>query len=137
MKYSLALLGLAVALFTGCGEKKDPAVSPDLVGKKTEMTFETMEYDFGTITQGQVVEHEFKFTNTGSEDLVIGSAKPSCGCTVPDYPQKPVRPGESGVIRVKFDSSNKSGPQNRTVEISANTDPAVQVLRMKGNVVEP
>ncbi len=138
MKSMIALTGLAAILWSaGCGEKSGNAVSADVVGKTTALNFETTSFDFGTIQQGQVVEHEFSFTNTGEEDLVIGSAKPSCGCTVPEYPQKPLRPGESGVIRVKFDSSGKSGPQDKTVEISANTQPNLHVLHMKGNVQAP
>ena len=62
------------------------------------MTFTKSEYDFGTINQGDKVETEFPFTNTGKVDLLITNAKGSCGCTIPDFPKKPIKPGEKGKI---------------------------------------
>lgn len=97
--------------------------------------FEESSYDFGSITEGDVVEHVFKFTNTGEAPLVIQSASASCGCTVPSYPREPIAPGATGEIQVKFDSSNKPGIQNKTVSITANTDPSITRLTIKSNVV--
>ena len=66
------------------------SVSKDSIpldGKYPEMKFEKNQHDFGTINQGDTVEHEFKFENTGEADLLITNAKGSCGCTVPEYPK--------------------------------------------------
>lgn len=104
-------------------------------GEMPEFKFEESSYDFGSITDGDVVEHIFKFTNTGEAPLVIQSASASCGCTVPSYPREPIAPGATGEIQVKFDSSNKPGIQNKTVSITANTDPAITRLTIKSNVV--
>jgi outer membrane biosynthesis protein TonB len=104
-------------------------------GDVPEFKFEESAYDFGSITEGDVVEHIFKFTNTGEAPLVIQSASASCGCTVPNYPREPIAPGETGEIEVKFDSSNKPGIQNKTVSITANTDPTITRLTIKSNVV--
>jgi len=103
-------------------------------GKFPQFKFKESTYDFGTITEGDVVEHTFKFTNTGEAPLVIQSASASCGCTVPSYPRTPVAPGETGEIQVKFDSSNKPGIQNKTVSLTANTDPSITRLTIKSNV---
>ncbi|MFP4290648.1 MAG: DUF1573 domain-containing protein [Cyclobacteriaceae bacterium] len=97
-------------------------------------SFEETSYDFGTIKEGQEVEHIFKFTNTGEAPLVIQSATATCGCTVPNYPREPVAPGESGEILVKFNSTNKPGIQNKTVSITANTQPTITRLTIKSNV---
>jgi len=130
------LLAIAASLgLASCGgTSEETPINADVVGASTEISFATSEYNFGDIAQGDVVEYEFEFTNTGENDLIIGSAKPSCGCTVPEYPKKPLRPGEKGKIKVKFDSANKIGPQNKTVEISANTQPNVHTLYIKGNI---
>jgi hypothetical protein len=132
--YLFSLL-TSFALASCGGSTEESPINADVVGAATEITFTSNEYNFGDIVQGEVVEHEFEFTNSGSNDLIIGSAKPSCGCTVPDYPKKPLRPGEKGKIKVKFDSANKIGPQNKTVEISANTQPNVHTLYIKGNIL--
>lgn len=97
-------------------------------------SFEEIEYDFGTINEGQVVEHLFNFTNNGQAPLVISNITASCGCTSPDWTKTPVQPGESGFVKVVFNSTAKSGSQAPTVTIQANTNPTVTRLRMKGSV---
>ena len=100
------------------------------------MNFEETEYHFGNISQGSIVEHSFKFTNTGNADLVITNAKGSCGCTVPNYPKEPIAPGESGEINVKFDSKNRSGSQYKTVTLTTNTENGIERLTIKSNVYD-
>jgi len=96
--------------------------------------FPEMEYDFGTIPEGKVVEHLFKFTNNGQAPLVISNITASCGCTSPDWTKAPVKPGEEGFVKVVFNSTAKSGSQSPTVSIQANTNPTVTRLRLKGSV---
>ncbi|MCX2740466.1 DUF1573 domain-containing protein [Pontibacter anaerobius] len=98
------------------------------------MTFEQTEFDFGTIKQGETIEHTFEFTNTGSTPLVIESASATCGCTVPEWTKTPVAPGEKGTVAVKFNSTGKMGQQQPTVTIRANTQPNIVRVAMKGNV---
>lgn len=96
--------------------------------------FPEMEYDFGAINEGQVVEHLFTFTNNGQAPLVISNITASCGCTSPDWSKAPVKPGAEGYVKVVFNSTSKSGAQAPTVSIQANTNPAVTRLRLKGTV---
>lgn len=101
------------------------------------MNFEKSEHDFGTINEGDVVETSFVFTNTGNSELTILDARGSCGCTVPEYPKNtPIAPGESGEIKVKFDSSNKPGNQAKTVTLTTNTERGRDILRIK-TIVTP
>ena len=91
-------------------------------------------WDFGNIKSGDVVDHIFKFKNVGTEPLIISNAKGSCGCTAPAWPKEPIAPGESGEIKVVFNSRGKSNKQNKTVTITANTTPNQTRLRVTGNV---
>lgn len=100
------------------------------------MKFDELEFNFGTIKQGESVTHEFKFKNSGKEPLLINTAVGSCGCTVPEYPKEPIKPNGSGVIKVTFNSTGKSGPQDKTVTITYDTDKTI-VLHMKGTVEVP
>ena len=95
----------------------DKMISTDVIENTTEMTFEKDVYDFGEIKQGDVVHTEFKFTNTGSHDLIITGARGSCGCTVPEWPKEPIAPGTSNVIKVQFNSKNKNGPFNKILKL--------------------
>lgn len=96
--------------------------------------FNEIEYDFGTIEEGKVVEHTFKFINEGQAPLIMSNVAASCGCTTPDYTKTPVKPGEEGFVKVVFDSKAKTGVQSPTVTITANTQPNVTRLRLKGTV---
>ncbi|SIN98866.1 DUF1573 domain-containing protein [Chitinophaga niabensis] len=88
------------------------------------MTFEKQLHDFGNVTEGEVVEYSFKFTNTGEKDLLINNAEASCGCTVPEWPKEPIKPGESGYMKVKFDSKGRpEGHTEKELYIQANTNP--------------
>lgn len=101
------------------------------------MKFEEDSYDFGEISQGEKVEHNFTFTNTGEADLIISSAVGSCGCTVPSYPKEPISPGATGEIKVVFDSNGKKGAQHKRVTLVANTNPNKTMLAIMGNVMVP
>ena len=119
---------------TPAAPKETAAVS---TGPTTSIQFSESEFDFGTIEQGEVVTHEYKFKNTGNEPLLINSARGSCGCTVPDWPKEPIPPGEEGVLAVKFDSKGKSGKQNKKVTITANTNPQQTFIYILGNINVP
>ena len=68
--------------------------------------FDFDTYDFGEVTDGEIVEVNYTFKNTGESNLIIYDASASCGCTVPEYPKdKEIMPGETGVIKARFDSS--------------------------------
>lgn len=102
--------------------------------KVARMIFSETEFDFGTIKEGEVVEHTFPFTNTGKVPLIISDARSTCGCTVPEWSKEPILPGETSQIKVRFNSTNKSGAQNKPVTVTANTYPAETVVYLKGFV---
>jgi len=119
-----------------------PAAVP--TGPTTSMAFGESEFDFGEIEEGEKITHEFSFTNTGDEPLVISKAVGSCGCTVPDWPREPIASGETGVIKVQYDSRGKGKiraeggkAENKRVTITANTTPANTYLTIKGKVYKP
>ncbi len=99
--------------------------------------FETDTFNFGTITQGEKVSFTFRFTNVGKGNLIISAANGSCGCTVPEYPKKPIAEGEQGQINVTFDSEGKSGKQQKTVTLVANTYPNQKILYVVGDIIAP
>ena len=90
-------------------------------GPTTSITFAENSWDFGTIDEGDVVTHVFKFTNTGDEPLILDRCKGSCGCTVPQCPKEPIAPGAEGEIEVKFNSKGKKNKQTKTVTITKTT----------------
>lgn len=105
-----------------------------VVSDLTTLSVDRMEHDFGKIPDTAPVETSFVITNTGDKPLLISDAQGSCGCTVPEYPKEPVAPGESRDIKVSFNPSGKSGAQNKTVTITANTEPATTIINLKSDI---
>ena len=78
----------------------------------------------------------FTFTNTGKSPLIVEKVKGSCGCTVPTKPEEPIMPGETGEIKVKYDT-NRVGGFSKTVTITSNASEPVKRIKIKGIVLKP
>ena len=131
----VAMAGLSFGLIS-CDNRQQSQASKETVSEKMpRITFaEKGIHDFGTLTEGDTVEHIFAFTNTGEFPLIINNITASCGCTTPDWPREPVAPGAKSSVRVRFNSRGKSGEQNKTITIFANTEPAMTDLQFKALV---
>lgn len=102
------------------------------------ISFEESEYNFGTIIEGEQVEHKFKFTNTGKGVLILSDVTASCGCTVPkNWPRTPINPGESAYIEVVFNSEGRVGKANKIITVMANTKNNPTKVTLTGEVVGP
>lgn len=102
---------------------------------KSEFKFETESHDFGKITQGKPVTHEFQFSNVGTEPIIISEVRPSCGCSVAEFTKTPIKPGESGMVSVKFDAAAK-GPFTKHLTVRSNTKTPIRTLVIKGEVTQ-
>ena len=123
------LISSAVALFIG---------ATALFAGKPVINIDTKSYDFGTINEdGGPVSCEFRFTNTGDEPLVIISANASCGCTHPEFPKQPVKPGESGVIKVTYNPLGRPGEFSKTVRVRTNASTPKRLSLNINGVVLP
>jgi hypothetical protein len=105
-----------------------------MIGKFPKIELDKETHDFGTIAEGALVETEFMVKNIGETDLVITEAKGSCGCTVPEPPKEPIKPGASAPIKVSFDSKGKPGNQEKTVTLTTNTEVGRETFKIKANV---
>jgi hypothetical protein len=98
-----------------------------------EISFETETIDYGTIKQGEEGTRIFKFKNTGKDPLVISNARGSCGCTVPTWPKEPVMKGQTGELKVHYDTK-RVGAFTKTVTIESNAKTSPKVITIKGTV---
>lgn len=137
---SKSFLFFSFLLIVACGQNKDQ-LPTDMVkiDKKNlpEIKFEEEVHDFGKITQGEKVSHNFRFTNTGKGNLIISNAYGSCGCTVPEIPKQPIPPGKGSFIRVTFDSEGKSGIVSKEISILTNCMPNKRVIKVKADIFVP
>ena len=155
MNFRIVLLYLTLLLFAGLSGCRsgnqdgfdnlpsDLVNNPNTASGKTDqgslpvIQFEETEHDFGRIIEGETVSFSFNFKNTGKSDLILAEVTSSCGCTVPSYPKTPIRPGESGTVKVAFNSNGRRGYQSKSIVVASNTQPNTTVIRIKAQVVNP
>ena len=140
------VLGLITFLIFSCDEDPSKKINDENVKAteeridkaydSAEIEFEFDSYDFGEVKDGEIVEVDFNFTNSGKSDLVIFDASASCGCTVPEYPQNVnIKPGQSDKLKVRFDTANKPGKQIKSVTLTTNTNSGKKIIRISGFVL--
>ncbi len=112
--------------------------TPEQLKNAPSIEFGERVFNFGTINQGNKVEHEFSYKNIGKSDLIIHKTKASCGCTAINSNKTIIKKGKQGVIKVIFNSRGKRNKQNKTITIIAN-DPKhpTTVLKITGFVNTP
>ncbi len=130
---------LALSLTAGAYTVQAQAVKPANAVTKVAgpaITFEESKYDFGSVTQGGMVDHVFKFKNNGTQPLIISNIGVSCGCTTPEWTKDPVMPGKSGTISAHFNSAGKMGMQNKVLTIESNATAGSTTVALVGEVKE-
>lgn len=134
----IAIFSVAVlASCTNSSGSSQPATAATVTKENApKLKFDNESFDFGKITTGDKVTHEYKFVNEGKLPLIISDSYATCGCTKPEWPHSPIKPGESGIIKVTFSSEGKSGLQDKMVTVVANTIPANTVVHLVGEVLE-
>ena len=103
---------------------------------KPEISFEKTVIDYGTVNKGDNGIREFVFRNSGNAPLIISNVKSTCGCTIPKKPEKPILPGESEKIQVKYDTK-RVGFIRKSITVTSNAASSpTTILKIKGQVVE-
>ena len=131
-------LTLFAVLTLGFVQAQDAAKQQqDTPQSGAKIVFENLEHNYGTIVKGGDGNCVFTFTNEGNEPLILSNVRASCGCTTPSWTQKPVMPGKTGEIKVRYNTNNVGG-FTKTITVTSNAidNPRV-VLKIKGNVQQP
>ncbi len=122
------LMTLALVLFVGLGVQAQTGA---------KIAFKSEVVDYGEIAKGADGLRSFEFTNTGNEPLVISRVDSSCGCTIPEKPEGPIAPGQTGVIKVKYDTM-RVGPIRKTITVYSNDmENPTMPLKIKGTILDP
>lgn len=122
-----AILAFLVLFVSAAFAQEAKTQTPVIKADGPVLTLEKDTHDFGDIYQGDVVEHTFKFTNTGNQPLLITNIQTSCGCTTPTWPRDPIMPGGKGELKVGFNSAGKMNKQTKTLPIISNSATDVSV----------
>jgi len=101
----------------------------------TTVTIIDSAFNFGKVTDGEKVEYNYRFINSGNKPLIISDAKASCGCTVPEKPDAPIPPGQTGFLKVVFSSKGRVGDVHKEIVVTSNAYPAFPTLKLTGEVI--
>lgn len=117
-------LALVLSLTAAFGAEQTKAKKSDTAAaeKAPRLTVVEPVKDFGTVPRGDKLDWTFAIKNTGNSNLEIIAARPSCGCTVADF-DKVIKPGETGKVTARVDTTSFMGPIAKTVTIDTN-DPS-------------
>lgn len=100
-----------------------------------EISFDKEVIDYGQVMQGSDGVRSFLVKNTGDKPLVIKKVSSSCGCTVPEKPEKPILPGKTGEIKVKYNTEH-SGKFSKSITVFSNDEKSARkILRIRGEVL--
>lgn len=106
------------------------------IGEYTTIEVEEM-YDAGTVAKGEIVEAKIEVKNTGDFPLVIANIRAACSCTVSEYSEDPVAPGEIAYIYAEVDTDKTGkGVITKPITISANTRPSSTKVTIKAKVID-
>jgi len=112
------------------------AISINYIFAQANIYFKEKVHNFGKIYEEKGdVSYDFIFKNTGNKELTLTNVKASCGCTTPDWPKYPIKPGETGTIHVSYNPVNRPGPFNKSITISSNAKNNTVVLKISGEVI--
>ncbi len=110
-------------------EEYFPPMTAEQLSKAPKLSFENTIHDFGDIKEGDQVSTEFVFTNLGKSVLNIREIKASCGCTISNLEKNDIGPGDTGTIKVTFNSRGRRGIQQKSISVFSN-DPANPTQRI-------
>ena len=96
------------------------------------ISWKSTVYDFGKIAQDVPVIAKFSFKNTGKTPIIVKSAQGSCGCTVTEFPQMPILPNQTAIIKGTF-NAKAVGAFAKTITVETNAE--TTVLNFKGEVL--
>ena len=127
----LLAIGIAVSSFTLMNNNTKVVKEENM---KASIKWENTTQNAGQVEQGKPVTLTFEFTNNGNVPLTISNVKPSCGCTVASFPKEPILPGQTEKIKSTYNAAKK-GAFKKSITVTSNADPAVQVLYITGEVI--
>ena len=133
--YTKTLFALSLILTCAFGLKTQAQTTAAL--NAAEISLDKEMHDYGIVQQHGDGDCFFTITNTGTADLTISKARGSCGCTVPDWPREPIKPGESAKMKVHY-KTERVGLINKSVTIYSNSaNSPTKIVRIKGEVKAP
>lgn len=109
--------------------------SAAVYGQYAEFSFSDRVHKFPHTQEGEVLEHNFSFVNTGDQPLIISNFKVSCSCTKVSYPNRPIMPGDTASVQVRFDTEGKIGWQYRPIQLFANTKKSPSEIEIRVKVI--
>jgi hypothetical protein len=138
MRQLILIYSFVIFLVTACGtgsQKSNGSSVNSLTDTgRAVLIFREYEHSFGKVEEGEKIGYVFSFENQGTGDLVIQNAITSCGCTVSKYDRKPIAPGKSGKLEVVFDTSDRNGPQTKTITVKSNATVPAVILKITAEV---
>ena len=134
MKHLLKISMMLLFTLSLIAQNNNKDLAMNTLSANGNFKFKSEIIDYGTIVQNSDGNRVFTFKNDGNKPIIITSVKSSCGCTIASKPNKPIMPGETSTINVKY-ATKRLGSFSKTITITSNAKESIKKLRIKGKVV--
>lgn len=129
IRLHMLLLALAFTFFSCKSNDAAPRAG------NTVIRIPNKSFDFGTLTLGDSLTHEYVIANHGKTNLIINDIKTTCGCTVPHWDRNSIAPGDTTFVRVHF-SALDTGFIHKVIVLNSNVDSIFSSLHLTGRVLK-
>lgn len=103
---------------------------------KVNVSWLNTDYDFGLIKESEGIKTgEFRFVNKGRKAVKINDVMASCGCTAVEFPKENIKKGEMGIIKVKYDPTERPGRFDKGIYVYLKGEEVPVSLRIEGTVM--
>lgn len=120
-KLTFILLIITLVSCKARESKSNGQIQTDEKPAPTEISIDEAVYNFGQLKAGEIVLHTFILTNTGDNDFIIESLETDCGCVKAYFNKQPVKPGETILIEIEFNTAGLVGREYKTIEVHGNS----------------
>ena len=112
-----------------------PEMTAEELDNSARLEISQQRYDFGTVSQGTLLEKTIELTNIGKSHLEFRAIKSNCDCVSYEIKSKRIKKGKSQSLKITFDTSEMRGNQYKSVTIYSN-DPVrpTQIININGKV---
>lgn len=112
------------------------AISALGASASAEIEWLQTEYDFGTFTEESGKKTgEVKLVNKGDEATIISKVRPTCGCTVAQYTQGEIAPGDTAYVRFTYNPAGRPGKFDKSIKVHTGFDNKLTTIKIRGTVI--
>lgn len=93
-------------------------------------------YDFGTFREEAGIQTGYvRLVNHGPGETIINRVKSSCGCTVAEYTEDVIMPGDTAMVSFSYNPAGRPGRFSKSIKVYTGADNSLTTIIIRGLVI--